>query len=328
MIQVHQKQKKSFLLDNNYAKKTMKDYVEEYLEKRCCDRLSRSHFNTRKVGLTKYMLYLDYLGKEVWEIGIREAEEYAGWLKEKRLMNNTVLSYVSTASVFHGWLKKNRVTGINPFCETRFGKRGKQIPKNLPKPRQTDELLILLGRFNEEANLSRAKGRYRAHVLAELLYSTGMRISEAAGLKVEDVDLESAVVRIVDVKTKKLRTCFLNEYAAGVMELYINRLRKLIVRQNSRYLFGSSDGARLGFILSRELAPLCTRLGLPHLTSHCFRHSVGYHMLKAGCDIRFIQEILGHEKLSSTQIYTKVDCEDLLEVIDTYHPRTFGEKEQ
>ena len=79
----------------------------------------------------------------------------------------------------------------------------------------------------------------------------------------------------------------------------------------------------LNTILNKE----SKRLGFGHFSSHNFRHAVGYHLLRAGCDIRYIQSILGHKKLSSTQIYTRVDKEDLRRIIDKYHPRFWRKRE-
>jgi integrase/recombinase XerD len=78
---------------------------------------------------------------------------------------------------------------------------------------------------------------------------------------------------------------------------------------------------RLLIIVNAELAKAVKKLSMKRITSHVFRHAFGFHMLRAGCDIRHIQAFLGHESLSSTEVYTKVEKEDLKRVIDTYHPR-------
>ena len=102
----------------------------------------------------------------------------------------------------------------------------------------------------------------------------------------------------------------------------MDRIEKMIrwtVRDKGK-LFGA-EGERLGVVLSCVLEKVCTKLKLPKLTAHSFRHSFGYHLLKAGCDIRYIQELLGHKRLFTTQIYIKVDKEDLRKVLDRHHPR-------
>ena len=199
------------------------------------------------------------------------------------------------------------------------------LPRNLLKEKETSNLLAELEKFEQEKYILDKIRRYRMHLLAELLYSTGMRISEASDLQLNDVDLERGTVTVKDKKGHKRRVCFLNEYAKGVLKLYINKMRPWtfhkLNRQNGS-LFGTAGG-RLGVILNQELSKVCNKLKYPAITSHSFRHMVGYHLLRAGCDIRYIQDFLGHENIKTTQVYTKVDKEDLRAVLDQYHPRQF-----
>ena len=88
-------------------------------------------------------------------------------------------------------------------------------------------------------------------------------------------------------------------------------------------LFGA-DKARVAHVLNAELATICNGLGIPAITSHGFRHSLGTHLLRSGCDMRHIQMILGHEALQTTQIYTRVDKDDLKRSLDEHHPRQFN----
>ena len=96
---------------------------------------------------------------------------------------------------------------------------------------------------------------------------------------------------------------------------------------NHGSLFGV-NGESLGYLFNKELKKVCNSLSLPELTSHSFRHSMGYHLLRAGCDIRYIQELLGHKRLKNTQIYTRVDKDDLREVVDKYLPRSIRSKDE
>jgi site-specific recombinase XerD len=117
---------------------------------------------------------------------------------------------------------------------------------------------------------------------------------------------------------------YLTGYAADVLDYYMRYGRTVLLsrgwRKNSSRLFGAVAGTLIAAV-NRELASACASLKLPVITCHGFRHSLGTHLLKAGCDVRHIQMILGHEKINSTQRYTRVDRDDLRNIIDRCHPR-------
>jgi integrase/recombinase XerD len=185
-------------------------------------------------------------------------------------------------------------------------------------------LLAELARFDEQPTQRAKLRRYRVHVLAEFLYATGLRIAEAAALVEEQLDLRARLVYVREGKGGKPRTAFLTAYAAEVMERYLKRGRALVLgpyaRNHGDTLFGA-DKARVAVVLNSELEKVCSLLDLPCITSHGFRHSLGTHLLRAGCDMRHIQAILGHEALGTTQVYTKVDKDDLKKSLDEFHPR-------
>jgi site-specific recombinase XerD len=171
------------------------------------------------------------------------------------------------------------------------------------------EFLGELGRFDRGARLVDRVKAYRAHVAAEFLYATGIRASEAAGVRVEDIDFEGGLIRVREGKGGVTRMAILGGYASDVLKLYVDRMRPL-VKWNG---FGES--------VNSVYRRLSSRLGFPTTSCHLFRHAVGYHLLRAGCNIRYIQDILGHKELKSTEAYTRVDTEDLRDVVDRFHPR-------
>ena len=118
---------------------------------------------------------------------------------------------------------------------------------------------------------------------------------------------------------------YLNEYARRLLELYVGRMRPSMFsgRRKLPTLFGVRTAA-LRDSLNEALKETTAALGCSTMSSHGFRHAVGFHLLRAGCDIRFIQAILGHRRLQSTEVYTKVDKTDLKRILDNYHPRRFG----
>ena len=214
----------------------------------------------------------------------------------------------------------------NPFEAVKNPRIQDHISRNVLTESQMNRLLETLSKYYEIKNKDKALRRYRCHVLAEFLYATGLRIAEAGSLVESNLDLEHRLVYIPEGKGGKARTAFLTSYAADVLKCYIKKGRQAVLKQYYREheetLFGA-DKARVGSVLNEELREVCHELEIPVITSHGFRHSLGTHLLKNGCDMRYIQVILGHESLGTTQIYTKVDKDDLKNSIDEFHPRRY-----
>jgi integrase/recombinase XerC len=312
----HQKQKKNLLLDK---------FIR--FEKR---RGKRDQWITALPSRTnKLFVFLDETGIDFKTLKPKDALSYQGWLLNTKpdYAKTTVLSYMTAASAFYEFLKTESIVYANPFKEIRKVRAEKKLPRNLPKENELFVFLSTLSCFDEAKSLKDKLMAYRTHVIAELMYATGLRISEVAHLKTTDIDLDRSVVQVEDGKCRQSRICFLNEYAREVLRLYITRMRPLVFsrwnEKNDKLLFGTSRGV-LEHVTNRILNQTSQTLQMPVMTSHGFRHCLGFHLLRAGCNIRYIQQILGHKNIKNTEIYTKVDQDDLKEVLDTCHPRAFG----
>lgn len=188
-----------------------------------------------------------------------------------------------------------------------------------------NDLLMKLSHFERIQTLKKQIVYYRIHVVCEFLYATGLRISEAAALKVENIDFIRGVVKIKDGKGGIDRTAYLNEYVKELLRIFVDKARNYVFNEynhNNASLFGVK-WERLKELVNDELMLFCKKHKIPRQTSHNFRHALGTHLLRAGCDIRYVQEILGHKCIRSTEFYTKVTKDDLKKVLDQYHPRTF-----
>jgi integrase/recombinase XerD len=285
-----------------------------------------------RLGIRQLFEYLDGRGLDLLRLRAQEAEDYQTYLmmltddeKKPYFKRNTVCWMISSAAVFYRYLKRRKFVMSNPFTGMRRVQEKKRLPKNIFNEKDMEGFLQQLREFGKRTYLRKKKGLYRAHVIAELMYSTGMRIHEVMRLKPADLDLEHGTVLIQDSKTKRERIGYLNEYASRVLKIFIEDMREYILfgenGADMGLLFGS--GGSLITRLNNELRTESKKYGKGIVTSHHFRHAVGYHLLRAGCDIRYIKEILGHKALSTTQVYTKVDKEDLKSVIDQFHPRVF-----
>ena len=309
---------------------TIHDLIADYLDHVARTGSRLCSLAQLRCKLKPFARYLDETGLDPLSLRARDAIGYQRFLLERKtkagaaLARKSVNLFTLEAKNFCRWLVDHGLAAANPFDGLRSIREWKRLPRNVLKEAQLEELLCELEKYDDEPKLWLAMRRYRAHAVCELLYSTGMRIGEAEALRVSDINFEKREVSIRDGKSGKLRVGFLNEYAAFVLRLYVERARQWLghARRADDTLFGA--GFALELQTNRVLKETCERLGFPPVRSHGFRHAYGSHMLRAGCDIRHIQEMLGHERLRTTQVYTKIEKEDLREVLDKFHPRQWN----
>ena len=157
--------------------------------------------------------------------------------------------------------------------------------------------------------------------LAELLYGSGLRISEALGLDIDDVQLSSRVLRVMG-KGSRQRLAPLSDTSCDSLKSWLDE-RPLMAQPDEPALFVGARGSRLNRReAARIVERLCRRAGLDFTVSpHSLRHSFATHLLTAGADLRSVQELLGHSRLTTTQRYTQVSLEHLMEAYDKAHPK-------
>lgn len=193
-------------------------------------------------------------------------------------------------------------------------------PRRLPKAIPLDQVERLL----DAASVGDTPASLRDRALLELLYGIGARVTEAVSLDVDDIEFESATVRVLG-KGNKERVLPLGRYAAEALTTYLTRARPGLATKGkgTPALFLNQRGGRL----SRQSAwniiqATARRADLPgHLSPHTLRHSFATHLLDGGADVRVVQELLGHASVTTTQIYTMVTVQQLREVFASSHPR-------
>ena len=299
-------------------------------EERASGRRPRGVDVLRKVT-RRFVRFMEGQGKKLDELKLSDAYEYQGSLisdgrtrEGTPLTMGTISSLVCGASVLGAYLERAGRILDNPFEHLRRVRVERTIPDGILKEREMAALLDVLKVRDYSKGMMNAKRRYMVHVIAELQYASGLRIAEVAGLTADDVDVERALVYVKGGKHGSNRTAFLTDYAACVLELYIERARPLLVtRGNMRRperLFFATYKNLTGFV-NLELAAACREANVNVITSHGFRHALGYHLLRSGCSLRYIQAILGHRFIGETEVYTKVDEDDAKRVFDECHPR-------
>lgn len=240
---------------------------------------------------------------------------------------------LSSLRSFYKYLLRGGTVRLNPFSGLLLPKKGKRLPKVLSRE-EVERLLDAPAAWAKDnsapgAPIQRLFHEYsivRDAALLEVLYSSGMRVSECTALRDRDVDPYSGTVKVAG-KGKKERLCLLGGPAQRALE------KSLEARDAYRVALSNSGPAPSLFVnrfggpltsrsVERLLKKYLAQAGLQHSYSpHTLRHSFATHMLDAGADLRSVQELLGHASLSTTQIYTHVTIERLKEVYDQAHPR-------
>ena len=241
-------------------------------------------------------------------IDVYIVRSFLGVLAEHGLSRKSMARKLATLRSFFKFLCRENILQINPVQRVASPKLGRKLPHFL----YLDQVETLL-RAPDSANLLGA----RDQVIIELLYGSGLRVSELVGLNRENIDISSKLIRVLG-KGNKERVVPVTNYAILAIEVYLG-----MRVDYDKSLLLNYQGTRLSDrSVRRILDKLVAKMSLEqHVNPHMLRHSFATHLLDGGADLRSVQELLGHEKLSSTQIYTHLTRERLKEVYDQSHPR-------
>ncbi|MCH6554321.1 MAG: tyrosine recombinase [Acidobacteria bacterium] len=262
-----------------------------------------------------------------------EIREYLGHLYDRKREKTSVARKLAALRscfkfcVRQGWLEEN------PARLVRTPRLPQRLPQVLPVEqvnRFLDTLAELPARGRGAGSSKQRDQRARRlvrrdHALLELLYGSGLRAAELVGLDLNDVDLKEQMLRVRG-KGRKERLAPFGSKAAAALVAYLKAREELLAekgRRNPTALFLNHRGRRLGTRSLRTIVKLYTKLFDPNwdLHPHALRHAFATHLLSEGADLRAIQELLGHRSLSTTQRYTSVSVQKLMEVYDRAHPR-------
>ena len=244
----------------------------------------------------------------VESIDVYIVRSFLGVLAEHGLARKSMARKLASLRSFFKFLCRQELLKINPVQRVASPKLGRKLPHFL----YLDQVEGLL----RAPDCSKLLG-CRDRVILELLYGSGLRVSELIGLNRENLDLESGLIRVLG-KGSKERIVPVTNYARQAIEGYLG-----MRTDQQRALLLNYQGSRLSDrSVRRILDKLVAKVSLEqHVNPHMLRHSFATHLLDGGADLRSVQELLGHQKLSSTQIYTHLTRERLKEVFTRAHPR-------
>ena len=247
---------------------------------------------------------------------IEVVREYMVLLNEKQYSKATIARKLATLRSFYKFLVKRGKIGTNPVMTIRTPKQEKKLPRFL----EYEEIKRLL----ETPPIDSWLGA-RDRAILETLYSTGIRVSELVALNMDDIDFLGEVIRIRG-KGKKERVAPISSSALQVIQHYMefrNKRAESSGNFDPKVLFVNKHGQRLSTrSVRRKMDKYLKMAGLdPNISPHTLRHSFATHMLNSGADLRSVQELLGHQSLSTTQVYTHLSTSKLKETYENAHPR-------
>lgn len=268
--------------------------------------------NYKKVVLE----YLEFLDKECIDIKYANnlvVRNYLRSLDKHNYSNKTLCLYISSLRSFYKYLLKNRVIKSNPMVLIKNPKLEKRVPKFL----YYNELSSLF----ESIDTSTILG-IRDNLILEILYSTGVRVSELVSIKLSDINNFDKSITIFG-KGKKSRIVLFGDTLESVLNLYLNKSRNILIKTNTDILLLNKNGTPLTdrgvrLIISKIVEKASIK---QNVSPHVLRHTFATHLLKEGADLKTVQELLGHATLSATEVYTHVTNEGLRKTYLDCHPR-------
>ena len=277
---------------------------------------SRNTIDAYRNDLSQFVRFLEEETVSSWDAVTKDRlTAFILEMKDREYSSSTVARKVAAVRAFLHFLVSEGVVREDPSANLD----SPSVTKRLPRPISLDEIEALLAAPGEEDNPRAVRDR----ALLEMLYATGMRVTEVVSLQVEDVNLASAAVRCFG-KGSKERIIPIYPKAVEALESYLEQGRMLLLKNpDEKALFVNHRGQRLTrqglwLIIKRYVK----QIGINELvTPHTLRHSFATHMLNGGADLRNVQKLLGHANISTTQIYTQVSSKHLRGVYDESHPR-------
>lgn len=258
--------------------------------------------------------FLRRQNKSLLEVDYEFVSLYLSYLYSKKLNRNSISRKLSSIRSFYNYLLNEDIIKVNYFNEVSNPKKNNSLPHFL----QNEDLEKMFKIPNKKTPLGQ-----RNLLIIEMLYATGVRVSELVNIKINDIDKSNHVIKIFG-KGSKERIVIYGSFCSDILQLYLSDGRqKLLNNKNSDYLFLNKFGNKLSDRYIREiLNDIIIKASLEiHVSPHMLRHTFATDMLSSGADLVSVKELLGHSSLNTTSIYTHVTDEQVRKVYESAHPR-------
>lgn len=272
---------------------------------------SKDTVNSYRIDIEEYILYLENFNKDLFHIEYNDIRDYLTFLNNKKNNSATVSRKISALRSFYRFLMNEGSTGTNPFLSVKLPKKEKKLPRFFSY-NELEELFLV-------PDLSTPLGQ-RDRLILEMLYATGVRVSELISIKWADI--KGREIKILG-KGNKERYVEFGEYAEEALQQYYKDGYLKLKKKSNEYVFLNKNG---GPLTDRGVRYLLDKLikETPinkNISPHMIRHSFATHLLNEGCDLLSVQQLLGHESLSATAIYTHITTDRIKDVYFKTHPR-------
>ena len=296
---------------NSFFKYEIANYLE-YLDK--IRGLSKNTTLSYKRDLEKFRSFL--LKEKIStyeEINSDICSRWIGDLYLNEIDAKSIQRHISSLKGFFSFLIKNNIVINSPMSNIVSPKATKKLP-NVLSPEEIEILVSFSPKSTQD---------FRDIAIIELIYSSGLRVSEATNVKLEDFEDNRNFLRVLG-KGSKTRLVPVGQYANDAISAWLEKRNS--IHSESKYLFLNLRGKKISTRSVQErIRKISVIQGLPPVNPHMLRHSFATHLLESSGDLRSIQELLGHSSLSTTQIYTKLDYQHLMSVYEKAHPRALSD---
>lgn len=277
--------------NKNYSDKTILNYELDL----------KDYFNFLKVEC------LDY--KDVTYNDLMPLFEH---FETNKLTNKSIRRHISSIKGFYKYLVNNEIVNSNPFIYVNLPKKEQKLPRYLT----LSEMLSIFDKMEIKTNYD-----LRDRLILELMYATGVRVSEVINIKVYDIDFYNNSIKVLG-KGSKERIVYYNEVVRDLLSKYMS-IYDSLNKKNLEYLFLNQKGDKLttkgiSYIINQVIKKISFN---KHITPHMLRHTFATHLLNNGCSVTTVQELLGHSSIGTTGIYTHVTFDHIKEVYYKTHPR-------
>ena len=293
----------------------MEEEIKNYIDYLTFERRNaKNTYNSYKSDLEEYRLFLKQRHiEDVRDIKRDDIAKYMEFLHKEKNKETSIARKLTAIKNFHKYMYVKEVTANDVSSTIERPKLVKHLP-NVLTVEEVDRLLDIKPDTIYDV---------RNKAMLELLYGTGLRISELLDLRVFDIDLENCIVRCTG-KGSKERIVPIGEYIIVYLNKYLEIRPEFIKKKNNDYLFLNKNGTRLSrFSFFKILKKLLDDKNIKKdVSPHSLRHSFATHMLENGADLRSIQELLGHSDIATTRIYTHISNNKVKKDYEEYHPRS------